>query len=173
MRAARPDDAPRRRRLPALLAAAASWPSSAWRPPAPPACFRSVPLPPAPRRWRPRSGLAGPAAALAARPPAVAPPAPIERFQVAVTVRMARNQTLAQALLKLRLPMPQVNRIVGALTGLFPFNRSRPGDQLRVERREGEEAVHRFSLRQGPADEWMVERARRRRASTARSARWS
>jgi murein DD-endopeptidase MepM/ murein hydrolase activator NlpD len=48
--------------------------------------------------------------------------------------------------------------VVAALAGSFPFNRSRPGDQLRVERRRGETALHRLSYRQGPADEWIVER---------------
>jgi len=92
-------------------------------------------------------------------PPEPAPPepSPVERFR-ALTVRLARNQTLAQALYKLQLPAADVNGIVEALTGLFPFNRSRPGDQLRVERREGEASIHRLSVRQGPADEWIVER---------------
>src|SRR6266542_1558408 len=51
-----------------------------------------------------------------------------------------------------------VTAVVDALRGLFPFNRARPGDQLRVERREGERAPLRLSYRQGPADEWLVER---------------
>ena len=80
-----------------------------------------------------------------------------ERFS-AVTVRLNRNQTLAQALVKLDLPMAQVNAVVGALKGLFPFHRSRPGDQLRIERRDGEADLHRLSYRQGPADEWVVQR---------------
>jgi murein DD-endopeptidase MepM/ murein hydrolase activator NlpD len=51
-----------------------------------------------------------------------------------------------------------VKAVVDALRGLFPFNRSRPGDQLRLERREGERGLLRLSYRQGPADEWNVER---------------
>jgi murein DD-endopeptidase MepM/ murein hydrolase activator NlpD len=84
-------------------------------------------------------------------------PVPPERF-TAVTARLARNQTLAQALFKLDVDGAEVRAVVEALKGLFPFNRARPGDQLRLERRDGERAVHRFSYRQGVADEWTVER---------------
>jgi len=96
------------------------------------------------------------AAATPSEPPAIAP-VPPERV-VAVTSRLARNQTLAQALFKLDLDGAQVRAVVDALRGLFPFNRARPGDQLRVERREGDGEVRRLSYRQGPADEWIVER---------------
>jgi murein DD-endopeptidase MepM/ murein hydrolase activator NlpD len=160
MSAVRPDDAPRRRRLPAVAAAAGFVAVLGLALAGASGLLRSLPLPPAPQPLAAAvQELAGPAAALAARAPepAAAHPAPIQRFQ-AVTVRMVRNQTLAQALLKLDLPMPQVNQIIGALKGRFPFNRSRPGDQLRIERREGDDAVHRLSYRQGPADEWVVER---------------
>jgi murein DD-endopeptidase MepM/ murein hydrolase activator NlpD len=75
-----------------------------------------------------------------------------------VTARLARNQTLAQALFKLDLDGGDVKAVVDSLRGLFPFNRSRPGDQVRVERREGERSLLRLSYRQGPADEWNVER---------------
>ena len=173
MRSARPDDAPAPRRLPALLALAgflaavglaaagavgvlrlvpAPEPRSqlmARLEPTPPPASSLEPAAPAP-------AASSEAAATTPTPPASA--APAERL-VAVTARLARNQTLAQALVKMQVPIAEVNAIVGALTGLFPFNRSRPGDQLRVERREGEDAVHRFNLRQGPADEWIVERA--------------
>jgi murein DD-endopeptidase MepM/ murein hydrolase activator NlpD len=103
---------------------------------------------------------APPAPAAADSSPARAPeiaPIPPERV-VAITSRLARNQTLAQALFKLDLDGSQVRAVVDALKGHFPFNRARPGDQLRVERREGEPAVQRISYRQGPADEWIVER---------------
>ncbi|HET6438337.1 MAG TPA: M23 family metallopeptidase [Anaeromyxobacter sp.] len=157
---AQPDDAPRRRRLPAVLAAAgffalvglAAAGATGWlglgrflpRPAVAPAPPAESTLPPA-------------AGAPVAAPPVGAEPSPVERVR-AITVRLARNQTLAQALQKLGVPMAEVNGIVAALTGLFPFNRSRPGDQLRVDRREGEEAVQRVGYRQGPADEWIVER---------------
>ena len=150
---ARPDDAPSPRRLPAILALGGFLAALGVAAAGAVGLFRLVPPPaPAPKLV----AVLRPAPAPTVAP--VAPPAPVERF-VAVTARVARNQTLAQALLKMQVPMAEVNGIVGALTGLFPFNRSRPGDQLRVERREGEEAVLRFSLRQGPADEWIVERA--------------
>ncbi len=155
MRSARPDDAPPPRRLPAILALGGFLAALGLAAAGAVGLFRLVPPPqPAPKLvavLRP-----APAPAVAPAPPA--PPAPVERF-VAATARIARNQTLAQALVKMQVPMAEVNGIVTALTGLFPFNRSRPGDQLRVERREGEDAVYRFSLRQGPADEWTVERA--------------
>jgi murein DD-endopeptidase MepM/ murein hydrolase activator NlpD len=99
---------------------------------------------------------AAPTAAAPAQPPTIAP-VPPERV-VAVTSRLARNQTLAQALFKLDLDGVQVRAVVEALKGHFPFNHARPGDQLRVERREGEPEIQRISYRQGPADEWIVER---------------
>jgi murein DD-endopeptidase MepM/ murein hydrolase activator NlpD len=156
MRSARPDDAPSRTRLPAMLALAGFLAAVGLAAAGAIGLFRLMPAP------EPASRLVAvlapvPPPAVAPTPAPVAPIAPPERF-VSVTTRLARNQTLAQALVRMQLPMVEVNGIVGALTGLFPFNRSRPGDQLRVERRDGEEAVHRFSLRQGPADEWIVER---------------
>ncbi len=102
-----------------------------------------------------------PPAAAAATPAAPEPPAmvpgPAERV-VAETTRLARNQTLAQALFRLDLDGAQVRAVVEALKGHFPFNHARPGDQLRVERKEGDAEVQRISYRQGPADEWIVER---------------
>ncbi|WP_242395819.1 M23 family metallopeptidase [Anaeromyxobacter oryzisoli] len=89
--------------------------------------------------------------------PALRPGPTTERFS-AVTVRLGRNQTLAQALVKLDLPLPEVKAVVASLKGLFPFHRARPGDQLRIERREGDPTLQRFSYRQGAADEWIVER---------------
>jgi hypothetical protein len=88
---------------------------------------------------------------------APAPPPPTERF-TAVTARLGRDQTFAQALYRLDLDGSEVKAVVDALRGLFPFQRARPGDQLRLERREGERALHRLEYRQGPADEWSVER---------------
>jgi murein DD-endopeptidase MepM/ murein hydrolase activator NlpD len=101
--------------------------------------------------------LAGAPAGAPPAAPALAPAPPPARF-TAVTARLGRNQTLAQALFKLDVDGTDVKGIVDALRGLFPFNRSRPGDQLRLERREGERALVRLSYRQGPADEWNVER---------------
>jgi murein DD-endopeptidase MepM/ murein hydrolase activator NlpD len=102
----------------------------------------------------------GPAAADAAaapQPPTLVPAPPPERYAV-TSARLARNQTVSQALVKLDLDLADVKAVVDALKGLFPFNRARPGDQLRLERREGERSLQRLSYRQGPADEWTVER---------------
>jgi murein DD-endopeptidase MepM/ murein hydrolase activator NlpD len=145
-------DAPKRRRLPALLAATGFLAVLGLAGAGALGALRLFPAPEQP-------------AALAASEPPPAPvpaiiaklPKPIQRL-TAVTVRLARNQTLAQALVKLELPMAKVNAIVASLKGHFPFNRSRPGDQIRVERRDETGEVHRVSYRQGPADEWIVER---------------
>jgi murein DD-endopeptidase MepM/ murein hydrolase activator NlpD len=120
--------------------------------------FPSLPEVPA---LRPVQGAEAPVA-VAPPPPAApvvapAPTPPPERFQ-AVTAQLQRNQNLAQALGKLDVPAADVNGIVEALAGIFPFNHAHPGDQLRIERREGEQAVQRFGYRQGPADEWLVVR---------------
>jgi murein DD-endopeptidase MepM/ murein hydrolase activator NlpD len=146
-----PDDAPRRRRLPAVLAGLGFLSTIALALSGAFGLFRSLPEAPA---AQPAPVAEAPAAEPAAPP--VPPPAP-ERFR-AVTARLARNQTVAQALVKLDVPMTEVNGIVEALQGTLPFQRTRPGDQLRVERRQGEDAVWRFSFRQGFADEWVVER---------------
>lgn len=146
-----PDDAPRRRRAPALIAGlgflallAVALAGAAGR-------LRTIPAAEVP------AVAAAPASAPAV---AAAPPAPekrAERFS-AITVRLGRNQTLAQALRGLDLTVGQVNAVVASLKGLFPFHKARPGDQLRLERREGDAELHRFSYRQGAADEWVVER---------------
>jgi murein DD-endopeptidase MepM/ murein hydrolase activator NlpD len=85
-----------------------------------------------------------------------APMRAVERFK-SVAVRLARNQTLNQALFSLRLASDEVTAVVDAMKGLFPFRKLRPGDQLRIERSEAG-ALTRFSYRQGAADEWLVER---------------
>src|SRR5690242_10492796 len=130
---ARPDDAPRRRRAPALLAGLAflailgvALAGAAGR-------LRAVP-PPVP--------VAAAPASTPPHAPAIAPAPPPERL-ASVTSRLTRNQTLAQALVKLDVGMADVKAVVTALKGLFPFHRARPGDQLVVERREGDAALHR------------------------------
>jgi murein DD-endopeptidase MepM/ murein hydrolase activator NlpD len=72
-------------------------------------------------------------------------------------VRIERDGTLARALSALGLDGSQSAAVVAALRGQVDFARMRPGDQVRLERLEGEKAVRRLSYRQGPADEWIVE----------------
>src|SRR6266568_7269192 len=106
---------------------------------------------------RPPVELAPPAptaTALAEAP--AAPPAPPPVRMSVLTVRLGRNQTLGQALAKLRLAPGQAQAILVALKDKFPFRRSLPGDQLRVERLEGDQALHRFTYRQSAAAEWTV-----------------
>ncbi len=148
-----PDDAPRRRRLPALLAALGFLSTIGLALAGAFGLFPSLPQAPVPE---PVPVAEAPAPAPVVEPAPAAPAEP-ERFS-AVTARLARNQTVAQALVKLDVPMVEVNAIVEALKDTLPFQRTRPGDQLRVERREGEDAVWRFSFRQSTADEWTAER---------------
>lgn len=145
----RPDDAPRRRRvLPYLavaLAATAGAGALAWQ--------ASSPAAPAP---------VAPVIAEVAAPAPVAtptpPPPPPERFETA-TARLGRDQTIGQVLPRLGLSAAEAGAVVAALEPLFPCRKAHPGDQLLVERRAGEKSVHRFTYRQGRADEWIVSRA--------------
>ncbi len=100
-----------------------------------------------------------PAAALAEAPTVTPTPptAPPERFDVQ-TLRLSRNQTVAQALGRLDVAAAEARAVLAAMNGIFPFRKARAGDQLLVERREADGALHRFAYRQGPADEWIVER---------------
>jgi murein DD-endopeptidase MepM/ murein hydrolase activator NlpD len=143
------DDVPRRSRVPAVLAGlgflsllALALAGAAGR-------IRTIPV-----QESPPVAAAPDAPAPAAAP---APSPPPDRF-LAVTSRLARNQTVSQALFRLDVSGTEVQAIVSALKGLLPFRKARAGDQLRVERREGDSALYRFSYRQGPADEWTVER---------------
>ena len=72
-----------------------------------------------------------------------------------MTIRLVRNQTLGQALLRLAPGQAQAI-LAGRLADMFPFERARPGDQIRLERVEGDRALRRLSYRQSAADEWMV-----------------
>jgi murein DD-endopeptidase MepM/ murein hydrolase activator NlpD len=146
----RPDDAPRRRRAPALLAGLGFLAIVALAAAGAAGRLRAGPPPETPVAEAPAIGPATPA-------PAPVPAPPPTRFK-AITIRLARNQTLAQALAKLNLGVAEVKAVVTSLTGLFPFHRARPGDQLRLERREDDNSLHRFSYRQSAADEWVVER---------------
>lgn len=70
--------------------------------------------------------------------------------------RIERDQTVAQALRAAALPEDQIEAIVGALTGVFDFRKSRALDQFRVVIRDGE--VDFFDYRQGALEEWRVRR---------------
>jgi murein DD-endopeptidase MepM/ murein hydrolase activator NlpD len=137
-----PDDAPRRSPLPLLSAIAF-------------AAILTVAVAGAAGRLRAVPPGPDPVAPVASAPALL--PAPAERAS-AITVRLQRNQTVAAALFKLDLDGNEVKGVVGSLRGLFDFRHARPGDQVRVERRDGETALQRLSYRQGAADEWIVER---------------
>jgi murein DD-endopeptidase MepM/ murein hydrolase activator NlpD len=141
-------DHPRRSRAPALVAALGFLSLLAIA-----AAGATGRLPIPPLAATPSASAAAPVPA----PAATEPPRPVERF-TATTARIGRDQTFAQALRRLDVDGPELKAVVDALRGLFPFHRGRPGDQLLVERREGERTVHRVAYRQGPADEWTVER---------------
>lgn len=98
---------------------------------------------------------AAPLAVPSAPAQAVAEPPPLRL--TSRVVRVERNGTLARALGALGLDGPQSAAVVAALRGQVDFARVRPGDQVRLERIEGQKAVRRLSYRQGPADEWIVE----------------
>lgn len=74
-------------------------------------------------------------------------------------VKLGRNQTIAQALYGLALDATEVQAVVKVLGNVFSFRRARPGDQIRLERLEGQGGIQRITYRQGPAQEWMVQRA--------------
>jgi murein DD-endopeptidase MepM/ murein hydrolase activator NlpD len=148
----RPDDAPLPRRLGPIAAGLALTAILAVAVAGAMGRVRTIaPAPAAPPAEGP--ALAVPAASGS---PGFAPAPPAERSS-AVTVRLQRNQTLAAALVRLDLAAGEVKDVVGALRGLLDFRRARPGDQLRVERRDGD-GLQRVSYRQGAADEWIVER---------------
>jgi len=96
-----------------------------------------------------------PVPAATAAPVHAPPPPPPERFETA-TLRLGRDQTIGQVLPKLGLSGPEAAAVVAALNPLFPCRKARAGDQLVVERRAGGKALHRFTYRQGRADEWIV-----------------
>jgi len=81
-------------------------------------------------------------------------PAP-ERFRV-VSAKVARNETPTQTLGALGLTGPELRAAIAALEKLLPSRKVRPGDQVRLERRERDGSLHALSWRQGPADEISV-----------------
>jgi len=95
------------------------------------------------------------ATAVLAAPAAPDPSPPPERVRV-VSLRVGPSQTPTQALAAAGLRGPELQAALSALGELLPFRRVRPGDQVRVERREGGGALRSLSWRQGPADEILV-----------------
>ena len=121
-----PDDVPRRRRAPAVLAGfalsialglALAGAAGRLRGLPPPSAAPAVAVGEgvASEGAQPGEGASAPAVAPAgvavAAQGVVAPAKPVSRFS-AITVRLGRNQTLAQALLKLDLTVGQVNAVV-------------------------------------------------------------
>jgi murein DD-endopeptidase MepM/ murein hydrolase activator NlpD len=87
----------------------------------------------------------------------VPPPPPPERFDEEI-LRLGRNETISIALVRAGLGGEELGGAIRALDGIFPFRKARQGDQLRIERRASDGALHRLAIRQGPIDEWLVER---------------
>jgi murein DD-endopeptidase MepM/ murein hydrolase activator NlpD len=70
--------------------------------------------------------------------------------------RVERSQTLAHALRAAGLADAEVSGVIGALTGVFDFRKSRDNDQLRLVVTDGQLTF--FDYRQSPVDEWQVRR---------------
>ncbi len=70
--------------------------------------------------------------------------------------RIERAQTLAHALRAAHLTEAEVNGVIGALSGVFDFRKSRDNDQFRLVLQDGRLSF--FDYRQGPVDEWQVRR---------------
>ncbi len=104
----------------------------------------------------PEAEPAPPSVAAVPSVPVPAWPEPPPLRMSVLTLRLARNQTLGQALARLRLAPGQAQAILKALQDKFPFHRAKPGDQLRVERSEAENSLLRFTYRQSAAEEWTV-----------------
>jgi hypothetical protein len=89
--------------------------------------------------------------------PTPPPPPPPQRFE-STTIRLGRDQTLGQVLPRLKLTGAEAAGVLAALTSHFPARKARTGDQLIVERRAGDPALHRLTYRQGRAEEYVVTR---------------
>ncbi|MEI7706581.1 MAG: M23 family metallopeptidase, partial [Deltaproteobacteria bacterium] len=98
---------------------------------------------------------APPVPVVAAAPAPVAPPPPPDVTR-ATSRRVGANQNPTQVLASLGFEGPELLAVLGALDGVLPFRRIRPGDQVRVERTVPEGALRSLSWRQGPADEVLV-----------------
>jgi murein DD-endopeptidase MepM/ murein hydrolase activator NlpD len=87
--------------------------------------------------------------------PAPAPRPPPERTR-ALSRIVGRNQNPTQVLAGLGFEGAELQAVLAAFDGVLDFRRTRPGDQVRVERSAPEGALRSLSWRQGPADEFLV-----------------
>ena len=69
---------------------------------------------------------------------------------------MGRNQLPSQVLASLGLEGAEAQAVLGALGSVLSPKRTRPGDQVRLERAVTDGAFRSLSWRQGPADEYLV-----------------
>ncbi len=104
--------------------------------------------PPSPR---PGPAPVGPAAE--ALPPPPATPPDVTR---AVAGKVGRGQNPTQVLATMGLQGPELQSVLGALSGVLPFKRIRPSDQVWIERSVPDGALRSLTWRQGPADEVIV-----------------
>ena len=99
-----------------------------------------------------------PAEAPAPAPVAVAPPLPPPPPERTVSVSrlVGRNQNPTQVLSGLGFQGAELQGTLAALEEVLSFRRTRPTDQVRVERTVPEGALRSLSWRQGPAEEFLV-----------------
>ena len=69
---------------------------------------------------------------------------------------VGRNRNPTQVLAGLGFEGAELHAVLAAFDGVLDFRRTRPGDQVRVERSAPEGALRSLSWRQGPADEFLV-----------------
>ncbi|MGQ0504028.1 MAG: peptidoglycan DD-metalloendopeptidase family protein [Myxococcaceae bacterium] len=79
-------------------------------------------------------------------------------IQTILNRRIEPNQTMTNALLAAGLSSAQSDALITALEKVFDARKSRDGDQFRIVISEGE--VRWFDYRQGPMDEWQVQRVK-------------
>ena len=90
--------------------------------------------------------------------PAVAAPTPAPSPDVtrATSRLVGRNQLPSQVLAALGVEGAEAQAVLGALGSVLSPRRTRPGDQVRLERAVTDGAFRSLSWRQGPADEYLV-----------------
>ena len=86
----------------------------------------------------------------------LAPSANAFHRQTVLNRRIENGQTIGRALRQANLSEADIEVILGALTGVFDFRRSLPGDQLRIVLDDGSFAL--LDYRQSAFDEWQVRR---------------